>query len=142
MKYSPLIYHLKGCKLLYLYYNSSLQLFKGANCRPECNTFISVNSPGVWFADLMAHLFIVVKAHIEKLRCVSSGAWMVHLQFCWMISFHGRLLDGEMRFLVAGEALEGFAVVVDDLDFGGDEFDLRADLLFAHGRQGCAPIQL
>ena len=48
---------------------------------------------------------------------------------------HGRLLDGEMRFLAAGEALEGFAVVVDDLDLGGDEFNLRADLLFAHGRQ-------
>ena len=42
------------------------------------------------------------------------------------------------RFLAAGEALEGFAVVVDDLDFGGDELDLRADLLFAHERQGCA----
>ena len=55
---------------------------------------------------------------------------------------HGRLLDGEMRFLAAGEALEGFAVVVDDLDFGGDELDLCADLLFAHGRQGRAPIQL
>ena len=36
------------------------------------------------------------------------------------------------------EVLEGFAVVVDDLDFGGDELDLRADLLFAHGRQGRA----
>ena len=21
---------------------------------------------------------------------MSSGAWMVHLQFCWMVSFHGR----------------------------------------------------
>ena len=51
---------------------------------------------------------------------------------------HGRLLDGEMRFLAAGEALEGFAVVVDDVDFGGDELDLRADLLFAHGCQGRA----
>ena len=52
---------------------------------------------------------------------------MVHLQFCWMISFHGRLLDGEMRFLAEGEALEGFAVVVDDLDFGGDELDPSAE---------------
>ena len=43
-----------------------------------------------------------------------------------------------MRFLAAGEALEGFAVVVDDVDFGGDELDLRADLLFAHGCQGRA----
>ena len=51
---------------------------------------------------------------------------------------HGRLLDGEMRFLAAGEALEGFAVVVDDLDLGGDELNLCADLLFAHRRQGCA----
>lgn len=55
---------------------------------------------------------------------------------------HGRLLDGEMRFLTAGEALEGFAVVVDDLDLGGDELDLCTDLLFAHGCQGSAPIQL
>jgi hypothetical protein len=43
-----------------------------------------------------------------------------------------------MRFLAAGEALEGFTVVVDDLDLGGDELNLCADLLFAHGRQGCA----
>lgn len=55
---------------------------------------------------------------------------------------HGWFLDGEMRFLAAVEALEGFAVVVDDLDFGGDKLDLCADLLFAHGRQGRAPIQL
>lgn len=48
---------------------------------------------------------------------------------------HGGLLDGEMRFLAAGEALEGFAVVVDDLDFSGDELDLCADLLLAHGCQ-------
>ena len=40
---------------------------------------------------------------------------------------HGRLLDGEMRFLAAGEALEGFAVVVDDLDLGGDELDPSAE---------------
>ena len=43
-----------------------------------------------------------------------------------------------MFFLAAGEALEGFTVVVDDLDLGGDELNLCADLLFAHGRQGCA----
>lgn len=52
--------------------------------------------------------------------------------------WHGWFLDGEMRFLATGKALEGFAVVVDDLDLGGDELDLRADLLFAHGRQGRA----
>lgn len=40
------------------------------------------------------------------------------------------------------EALEGFAVVANDPDFGGDELDLCANLLFAHGRQGRAPIQL
>ena len=53
---------------------------------------------------------------------------------------HGRLFDGEMRFLAASEALEGFAVVVDDLDLdlGGNELDLCANLLFAHGRQGRA----
>ena len=51
---------------------------------------------------------------------------------------HGWFLDGEMRFLAAGKALEGFAVVVDDLDLGGDELDLCADLFFAHGRQGRA----
>ena len=51
---------------------------------------------------------------------------------------HGRFFDGKIRFLAAGEALEGFAVVVDDLDLGGDELNLCADLLFAHGRQGCA----
>lgn len=55
---------------------------------------------------------------------------------------HGWFLDGEMRFLAASEALEGFAVVVDDLNLGGDELNLCADLLFAHGRQGRAPIQL
>lgn len=54
---------------------------------------------------------------------------------------HGRLLDGEMRFLAAGEALEGFAVVVDDLDFCGDELDLCADLFFAHERQGRARLK-
>ena len=51
---------------------------------------------------------------------------------------HGRVLDGEMLFLAAGEALEGFAAVVDDLDLGGDELNFRAELLFAHGRQGHA----
>ena len=40
---------------------------------------------------------------------------------------HDRLLDGEMRFLAAGEALEGFAVVVDDLEIGGDELDPSAE---------------
>ena len=39
--------------------------------------------------------------------------------------------EGLERFLAAGEALEGFVVVVDDLDLGGDELDLCADLLFA-----------
>lgn len=34
------------------------------------------------------------------------------------------------------EALEGFTVKIDDLDLGGDRLDLRANLLFAHGRQG------
>ncbi len=51
---------------------------------------------------------------------------------------HGRLLDGEMLFLAASEALEGFAAVVDDLNLGGDELNFRAELLFGHGRQGCA----
>ena len=40
---------------------------------------------------------------------------------------HDWFLDGEMRFLAAGEALEGFAVVVDDLDLGGDELDPRVE---------------
>ena len=44
--------------------------------------------------------------------------------------------EGLERFLAAGEALEGFALVVDDL--GGDELDLCADLFFAYGRQGRA----
>ena len=51
------------------------------------------------------------------------------------------LQEGLKRFLAAGEALEGFTVVVDDLDLGGDKLDLCADLFFAHGRQGCARLK-
>ena len=40
---------------------------------------------------------------------------------------HGWFLDGEMRSLAAGEALERFAIVVDDLDLGGDELDPSAE---------------
>lgn len=30
--------------------------------------------------------------------------------------------------------------IADDLDLCGDELNLRADFLFAHGRQGCAAV--
>ena len=43
--------------------------------------------------------------------------------------------------LVADEALEGFAVVVDVLVLGGDELNLCADILFAYGRQDCARLK-
>lgn len=46
------------------------------------------------------------------------------------------------RFLAAGEALEGFAVVVEDFNLGGDELNLCADLLFAHGCQGRARLKV
>lgn len=72
--------------------------------------------------------------------CLQDAVETLEEVFCVTAAAAGLVLveaDG-MRFLAVGEALEGFAVVVDDLDLGGNELNLCADLLFAHGRQGRA----
>lgn len=99
----------------------------------------------------MAHLFIVAKMHIKKAPLHEQWSldgsfaallddlvpWQDVFEVLWMP------LDVGVRQVLEEvlEALEGFAVVVDDLDLGGDELDLCADLLFAHGRQGCARLK-
>ena len=66
----------------------------------------------------MAHLFIVVKAHIKKAPLRSGEVWKAYLQFCWIVSFHGGLLDGEMRFLLLAVSQSRKAagmLILDDL---------------------------
>lgn len=84
----------------------------------------------------MARYFLVAGVAV----CLQDAVETLEEVFCVTAAAAGLVLveaDG-MRFLAVGEALEGFAVVVDDLDLGGNELNLCADLLFAHGRQGRA----